>query len=512
MSTDRVFFRALLLLGALLLVPGGLEEALAHVVVTLDGTTYEGRIVSQDDEKVVIETTFDGTKTVPRDQVKSVDDATPPLRDQLAFRIESAGEDAQKLWDVHRWAKAKGFSEDLDTVLLRIIEVKPNDARAHKALGHEKIDGRWMTPEEKAAYELQQQEEEMRARGLVPYEGRWVTPEEKDALERGLIKDGDDWVTEEEYHRRRGEQLVDGEWVRLGEAEGEQWGKETAAAARIRMNYLWGPHFDVYYDVKAKLAQEVLEGAEAAYAVMRRALRPQGSDLPEVLATRQKLVLLNKLPAYAKFAQWFDKEEGCSELVPGWGRMVQKQHAFWWADPMPLTAVYKFPNVDRTFVSNVIHNMGLVLLTRYKFNYRFSSNWLREGFAYYLEMESIGYTDSFTLGRGGSTQAGQAKPVWADSDKWRAALKALVAEGRDPPLKRLADMGPDQMGYEELVKAWSVIECLVRWDGDKFKAFIDATKDRDTTEEEALRQVFGMGYRQLDRKWRAYVKADFQHL
>jgi hypothetical protein len=499
--------------GLLLVLLSALPAA-ADVVTTTDGKTLEGKVTSQDAEQVVIETTFDGTKTVPRAQVKSVDTSTPPLREQLEFRAEQAKDDVAKLWDLHKWMHEKGFKEDLRHVLDRIVELKPDDVRARKLLGHEKVDGTWMTPEQKAEHLKAKEEAALRAKGLVPYQGRWVTPEEKDALEKGMIRDGKDWVTEEEYHRRRGEQKVGGQWVRVGEKEGKDWSLEAAAGARVTLGYAWGPHFDVAYDVEADLAKKVLDACEAAYGAMRGALSPKDKDLPEVLGERLKVALFKKAPAYARFATWFGEKEKCDELVPGWARAVQKQHSFWWTHPERLTAVYQFPNTDKTFVSNAVHNVGLVLLTRYRLNYQFPPVWLREGFAYHLEMETLKYSQSYTLGRGGGTGGAPSgeTPPWADSDKWRASLAALVAEGRDPPLKRLAAMTNDQMGYPELVKSWSLVECLVRWDAAKFKAFVDASKKDGAVEEDALRAAYGVGYRELDVKWRAYVTAGFKHV
>jgi hypothetical protein len=183
-----------------------------------------------------------------------------------------------------------------------------------------------------------------------------------------------------------------------------------------------------------------------------------------------------------------------------------------------VVSAYQFPNPDRTLVSNALHNVGLVLLTRYRFNYRFPSAWLSEGFAYHLELETLGYSESFTIGRssvagtgeaGGGTTEGE-RPAWSESGKWPAALQQLVTAGTDPPLRRLAEMTQDQMGYEELVKSWSVVTFLVQWDAARFKQFVDGSKKRDAVEEEALQAAYGADFREVDRKWRAWVAAGFK--
>ncbi|MDJ0974905.1 MAG: hypothetical protein QNJ98_10635 [Planctomycetota bacterium] len=501
-------------LGLLLALLLGVPSALAHEVHLHDGTVIEGKVLEDTKAEVVIETTFDGKKTISKTEVARVDTSVPPLREQLQYRGDLAKDDVKALWDLYKWAKKKGFKSELVIVLQRVIELQPKNKRARKLLGHEKVDGEWMSPEEKEAYLAKKHADEMRAKGLVEYKGEWVTPEERDAREKGLIKDGDDWVTKEEYHKRRGEQLIDGEWVRVGEDEGAAYAQKVITDTRLKVAYTWSPHFDIISEVKPKTTERVKEGAEKAFAEMRRVLKPTDDDYPENLDERIQLVLFKKAPQYVRFAKWFNEQEKCEELVPGWVRSVQRQHSFWWTHPRKLVAVYQFPNTDKTFVSNVIHNIGLVLITRYRINFLYPSVWLQEGFAYYLELTTQGYTQSFTLGKGGS--GGGAKgPVWLDSKKWKGELKKLVAEGRDPPMKRIARMTHDQFSYVELVKSWSVVDMLIQWDRGKFKAFIDATKERGSTgdpknEEEALREAYGLDYRKLDSRWREFVQNGFK--
>ena len=300
--------------------------------------------------------------------------------------------------------------------------------------------------------------------------------------------------------------------MRVGQKEGAAYAADAGNAAHVTLVPYWGPHFDVLAEVDAAVAQQSLDGLEKAFGVLRRELNPEGEDFPEILEKRVRVTLFKKAPAYARFAEWFGAKNKIDAQQPGWSRSVQRQPAFWWVEPDPMVSVYQFPNVDKTVISNAVHNAGLVLLTLYKMNFRFPSPWLREGFAYHLEMESLGYSLSFTLGRGGGTNqgGGDTAPPWAESAKWKTALKAAVAGGTDPPLKRLSTMTPEQMGYPELVKSWSVVDYLARWDPAKWKAFVDTLKaNRDAPEEDALTSATGMNFRQLDEKWRAWVTAGF---
>ena len=71
-------------------------------------------------------------------------------------------------------------------------------------------------------------------------------------------------------------------------------------------------------------------------------------------------------------------------------------------------------------------------------------------------------------------------------------------------------MSQDQLGYPELVKAWSAVEFLIRLDREKFKTFIDGTKDRETTVDQALKAAYGMTWTRFDQQWRAFVTAGFK--
>ena len=486
--------------------------ASAHVVRMNDGTEYEGKILSQDDDEVVIQTTFDGTKHLARADVKSVDTSVPPLRDQLAYRAKTAN-DVKSRWDLYHWAKDNGFKKELLYILQAIVDLKPGDRRARKLLGHKKVDGKWMSPEEEKKYLREKFEAEQRAKGLVPYEGGWVTPEERDAREKGLLKDGDEWITEEEYHRRRGERLVNGTWIKVGYKEGEALCAEAIREGRVKVAYHWSPHFDALAEVKPELAKHVLDACEKGYGVLRRTLHPTPEDYPETKEERILLALLLKMPGYVRFSRWFAKRFDADSLTPGWANAVQRMKGWWWIQDVRAVCVYQFPNTDKTLISNALHDAALVMLTRYKANFAAPSVWLRQGWAYYVELQAIGYSESFTLGRGGGTGAaanGEQGPVWLDASKWKGALQGLVNQGQDPPMRRIARMTLDQFRYVELVKSWSIIDFLMAWDPVKFKRFIDLSKDRSKDEEVALKEAFGVDFRHLDEKWRAYVTAGFK--
>jgi hypothetical protein len=483
------------------------RPALSDLVTTSDGTVYEGKVVEDRPDAVVIDTTFDGRKEVPREQVKKVDTSVPPLRDQLAYRVREAKE-AKALLEAADWAKSKGFKDEVVELHRKVIELDPQNARARKALGHVKVGPKWMSPEEKEAADAAAVEAEMKAKGLVLHDGRWVTPQEKEALEKGLVKDGDEWVTEEAYHTRRGEKKVDGKWIRVGEEEGKARATAISQAIGTPLTALWGPHVDLIHELKPADAQALLDAAEKGFRAAASLLDPAGSEALSGL--RVQVVVFDKATPYARFVERFAEEQQIGKIPgqEGWARASARQKSFWWTDPVAVTGHYVFPNTVRSVTSNVVHNLALIALNRHRFNYRWNSSWLQEGFAYRTEMASIGYSDSYTIGSGGA-DPGEAS-AWTDSKKWKDSLRGAVAVGKDPSMPRLAGATLDRLGLVELVKCWSVVDLLAGLDPAKFKAFVDGTKVRNASEEEALQAAYGLDYRGLEARWRAFVQAGFK--
>ena len=493
---------------AALLASAGLP-ARGDVVKTKDGKTYEGKVVADPENPVVIETTFDGTKEVARADVQSVDTHVPPLRVQLTVRMDQAKGDAAALTEIAGWAKAKGFKDEVADVWKKVLEADPANAKAHKALGHVKVGTAWMTPEDKAAADKAAFEAAQKAKGLVEYQGKWVTKEDKEALEKGLIKDGDAWVTEEEFHRRRGESKIDGKWVREGEEKGKARAAALSKACEAEFVYGWSPHVDLFHELKPEDAQRLLDGAEKAWEAFSSIMKVGDGD--GLVGLRVEVVCAHKAPTLARYTQTFSDENGIAKMrgQESWAQSTRGQRFAWWPDP-PMVCGYLFPNTAKALTSGIIHHLVITWLTRYRFNFRFSNKWLQEGLAYAIEMRALGETQTYTVDVQGSL--GGIDPVLLqDSTKWQASLRTLVAATQDTPAPRLTVKGA-QLSMPDLLKVWSLVECLLKIDPAKFKAFIDASKTKefkDEPDEKPLQKAYGFDFRALETRWHAWVSGGF---
>lgn len=490
------------------LLSGAGRSASADVVTTTDGKTYEGRVVSQTDGRVVIDTTFDGTKEFDKTVVKAIDTSVPPLREQFAFRLGQAS-DVPSLVALADWAKGRGFKAEILDVWRKVVAADPSHVKAHKALGHVLVGKVWMTPEEKAAAEAAAAEAALRAKGLVPHAGRWVTPAEKAALEKGLLKDGDDWVTEEEFHLRRGESKVDGAWIRVGEAAAKARGALISKDLGTTLKVEWAPHVDMIHDLEPADAKGVLDATERAAAAFHRLMKPGPSDRLD--GVRIGLHCFSKAPLYARFCEFFAKEADLATLpgFEGWGRQAGRIRGFWWPKPGPVIGSHLFPYTPANLASFTSHDAVLSLISRYRFTLkRVAPPWVAEGLAYALELEANGGSETFVVGRGGIAGGGDPGP-WQDSKRWRDALKAAVVATQDTPFARLSGFAEDQLQLPDLVKSWSVIDYLLRLDRARFKPYMDGLKDKDKSPEDALKDAYALDPRGLESRWRSWVEGGF---
>lgn len=84
---------------------------------------------------------------------------------------------ASDFFELAQWAKANRCFKFVPDLCRKVIGLDPEHAGARAELGHQKVDGRWMTFEEAQA-----------AKGLVWHEGRWVTRAERDLAERERLE------------------------------------------------------------------------------------------------------------------------------------------------------------------------------------------------------------------------------------------------------------------------------------------------------------------------------------
>jgi hypothetical protein len=252
--------------------------------------------------------------------------APNPDEAEYEKRRKLADKDADKLWDLHDWCVQKKLDKDAKSCLRRIVQLKPDDEKAHKLLGEVPYDGKWFPSEKKveeykkdsAAKAAKEAEKAAKDKGLVKYKDQWVTPEDLPYLKKGLSKnDKGEWFDPEEQKKiAEGWVKQDLEWVSPQEKEnigkglwkcGDKWNTlEAANEYHSELFHWWRiPHqgkFVLYTTCERKVAEQVERNLNYAYddLVKCYGFAPPTPPVVIVLRTQQQ---------YESFAAG-DQEEG----------------------------------------------------------------------------------------------------------------------------------------------------------------------------------------------------------
>ncbi|GEM_PF-1032535 len=148
----------------LLLVLLVVSAARADTVRLRTGGTIEG-IARDTGETIVVETQY-GTMEIGKELVTSVEWKRTPITEHKERATLLPDTDWEGWLGLGRWADDQGLEALAKEDYEHVIEIDPENPSARAALGHEKVDGRWMT-----------HDEAMAAKGYVRFEGAWMTPE-----------------------------------------------------------------------------------------------------------------------------------------------------------------------------------------------------------------------------------------------------------------------------------------------------------------------------------------------
>jgi hypothetical protein len=125
-----------------------------------NGSTFTGA-VREEGDRVTIETEF-GFMTFKKVDVRSVVKGRNVVRD-FADRSQTASS-VKELLDLAAWARERELDSRIEDVYRRVIAKEPDQPEARRALGYERVDGRWL-----------QGDELQIARGFVKVDGRWLS-------------------------------------------------------------------------------------------------------------------------------------------------------------------------------------------------------------------------------------------------------------------------------------------------------------------------------------------------
>ncbi|HUT34053.1 MAG TPA: hypothetical protein VNE39_11265 [Planctomycetota bacterium] len=138
--------------------------AVGDVVHLKKGGALEGQVTLTDDGAVIV--VPGGTVTVAKGAIDRIEKKETAIEQYLKRAAGIKEDDAEAHFQLGLWARGAGLKAYARDEFGKALALKPDHDGAHQALGHRKVDGKWMT-----------REQEMQAKGLVERDGQWMTPE-----------------------------------------------------------------------------------------------------------------------------------------------------------------------------------------------------------------------------------------------------------------------------------------------------------------------------------------------
>jgi hypothetical protein len=143
------------------------SAAVADELTLRNGSTFSG-VVREQGDKVTIEMDY-GSMTFKKIDVRSVVKGRDPIGE--FNRKVAVATSTRDLAAIAAWALDQGLRGRAESVYRTILVREPEHAEARRALGFEKVGGRWLAGDDLLI-----------AWGLVKVDGRWISKEEADRL------------------------------------------------------------------------------------------------------------------------------------------------------------------------------------------------------------------------------------------------------------------------------------------------------------------------------------------
>lgn len=139
----------------------------ADAVRLVSGEVLQGKTARTKEGALALQDADGKVRTFPDRDVVWVLEAKDWDKWQERLAKATHADSADGWFEAGEWAKKKKMSPEAEELLGKAVAKDPEHAKARKALGHKKVDGKWLT-----------EDEQMAAKGKVRFGGRWI--DEKD--------------------------------------------------------------------------------------------------------------------------------------------------------------------------------------------------------------------------------------------------------------------------------------------------------------------------------------------
>ena len=225
------------LLAAAVLAAGA-SFAVADEVTLTNGNKIPKarRLESKDPTKVILEV-GGGRIELDAKQVSSINPGSTPLHeyDGKYAQIKSSTK-ASDFWDLAQWCKQNGVTKHVAHLCMDAVRLDPNLDAAHRELGHEKLDGKWLT-----------REQAMVKKGFTLVGDVWMTKSEIQLQEKRKLEAKQRELAEKAERERKKQEALERKMAEI-EAANEWYARQVSGLDGYfyQPSEFWPPYFRPY--------------------------------------------------------------------------------------------------------------------------------------------------------------------------------------------------------------------------------------------------------------------------
>lgn len=482
---------ALPLLAALVVA----STAVADVVHLKSGQKVEGKIIAETGDTIEVQTKF-GSMKLDRANVTRIERMRLP-KEELAKRVEDAGDDAVLLWQAVEYARENKLKAEIRPLLEKIVEVDPGHVDANKELGNIYFEGKWYSPEaleaEKAAHA-----ERMKADGKVFYQGKWLK--------------------EDTVKRLEGYELYRGEWLKWKDIYLLEAEENMPAMLGESLPARASDHYILWSQLDESFQADVLTMLETGFRHFVATFQPNDVQLNMMTFYPTAVYVL---PTSA-MVETFAADDGYMVKLYNPPKDINERYldatSFPIFFPRPLIVTSAGRHLRGGGSKNVSlmgflsHFAGNVMVRRYKQGGKIPG-WVEAGVTHYYEGALNGY-QTLTCDEYVGFEHVQ---VWADGlETFPAWYKQMADPAFRASLPRLRDFKGkmvEELAARELVKSYFMVKWLMDSDPARLieylnRAYADPQRIRITIpEEQAFQEAFGVAPEALEEEFERWASS-----
>lgn len=292
---------------------------------------------------------------------------------------------------------------------------------------------------------------------------------------------------------------------------------EIAKATKQKLTMIESDNFVFVTGLNKTQTKPIVKAAEKAFDIWKDI---SGTTWRDMWGRKKAYMFVAKnKPQYRKLLKWYEKKYA---PYPGFAQGAGPHNYFPISLPRPSAFMHAKPLSVKRLPMVAAHEVGHLVVWRYKWTGYFVPPWLEECMGIYLEARTFKRTQCYCFGGSYGDSSGSKEELTdIEWKKWKSQIQKLVRKRSDKDMKAILRLRHSQLGASEVGKGWSVIDFLVQKDKAAFAKFMRGVKSywpktvqpkpeysklKGEAQDKAMKAAFGWSMEEMDKEWRAWAK------